>query len=165
MGETSLVVRTFVIRRALTGFPVARNILAHSGLLLFQEDGRYFTLERLDGSSGIRCEQIQIQVLKTFEYYQSIRMDDLVWTKQRHGQAVMGHRTVEEVKDFLTTYAKENPYESRTQNCHMAQEALRRWLGQDVPEPTRMVKFANWMGSWIPQTAMDSSNAREAHKD
>jgi hypothetical protein len=92
-------------------------------------------------------------------------MDDLVWTKQRHGQAVTGPRTVEEAKEFLTIYAKDNPYDSRTQNCHLAQETLRKWLGQDVPEPTGMVKLANWIGSWIHQTTMDNSNARDGHND
>ncbi|KAL2782410.1 hypothetical protein BJX66DRAFT_345859 [Aspergillus keveii] len=159
------IVRTFVIRRALTGLPLGKNILAHSGLLVLLRCGSFYILERLDGRSRMRCEEITFQVVHTHQYHQVITLDELRWTKQRYGQAVSPPRTVHEAQSFFIEYVQQYPYDSRFKNCHIAQEDVRRWLGLTVPEPSAMANAGIWLVSWIPQGAVDSSGGNVDEQD
>lgn len=98
-----------------------------------------------------------IEIIKSHEYYQDIRLDGVLWTKQRYGQPVLTPCTVDDARDFFLDHVRKHPYDSRSHNCHSAQENLRRWLGQTVPEPTAVTKLADWLASWMPTLGSVSS--------
>jgi hypothetical protein len=76
---------------------------------------------------------------------------------------VNGH-TVDEAKAFLRDYVENNPYDVRGVNCHLAQEELRRWLGLNVPRDKTITILANWIASWAPKPAVESS-AKGGHEE
>lgn len=72
------------------------------------------------------------------------------WTKQLRGETVNRDCTVDEARAFLEAYTREINYDPRNDNCHSAQEHLRIWLGQSVPEDRRFTTFMRDLASWIP---------------
>lgn len=60
MAGNQQIDRTFVVRRALSGMPLGRDIVAHSGLLLLTQDSNYYLIERLVGNEEASEKSISL---------------------------------------------------------------------------------------------------------
>ncbi|KAH1913608.1 hypothetical protein KXW47_005355, partial [Aspergillus fumigatus] len=150
MAGNQQIDRTFVVRRALSGMPLGRDIVAHSGLLLLTQDSNYYLIERLVGNEEVGFREVDIFVDKVYSTHQVIVMNGLKWTKQLRGEAVLRVCTVDEARTFFETHIREIKYDPQDNNCHSAQEHLRRWLGQSVSEDRPFTKATKKFASWFP---------------
>jgi hypothetical protein len=101
-------------------------------------------------------QEVDIIVNEALDSHQVITMAGMTWTKQARGSAVTRLCDVDEVRAFLLTYTQNFAYDPRNHNCHSAQEELRRWLGQSVPEDRPFTTFTRTLASWVPASIAKS---------
>lgn len=109
-----------------------------------------------DPRTTISFQEVEVLVDEVLDNHQVIAMAGIKWTKQLRGESVGRVCTVDEARTFLEVYTRETKYDSRNDNCHSAQEQLRRWLGQPIPEDRPLTRFTKSLASWIPASIANS---------
>jgi len=142
------VVHVYVIRRPLDKTPGSVDVLAHSGLLLKTDKGRFLVLEYMSDGKAHLTEGVPTDV-KTRNTSKDIKMKGYVirekagkvvefeWESQLKGKAVTAKFTPEELRESMQKLMSSGYSVWKAEHCHTAQERLRReTLGLDVPKVT-----------------------------
>lgn|ERR1711973_73082 len=140
-SSSDRIARVYVIRRNLSLFRIRWRLVAHSGLILQMRDGHQCVLEYLeDGLAhiydanpistrncwfGRRCKVLRMRDNENKMY---------TWTRQKYGTAFPSHLgsvTPQDAQTKMQSLMGYN-YNVLTNNCHKAQEKLRRAWGMRV---------------------------------
>ena len=124
--------KLLVIRRGLANAPVKGGYIAHSGVLQIYE-GKTYILEY--GPKGVSQKEIIVPNIDKLEEFE---VNGEKWSKQMTGNNIPQEYDPETLKKVMENITKSRgEYHLINNNCHMAQEGLRRAIGLTVENPYR----------------------------
>lgn len=122
--------RLLVIRRGLANAPVKVGSIAHSGILQIY-NGKTYILEY--GPNGVSQKEIQVPNIEQLEEFE---VNGEKWSKQMIGNNIPQEYEPDALKKIMEKLTNaRGEYNLINNNCHMAQESVRKALGLTVENP------------------------------
>lgn len=91
---------------------------------------------------------------------QTFMVDGTTWMKQTVGQSVKPDVTVRDVITSFSTHVKTYKYSPESRNCHEAQEAVRKPIEVNFPEPRFITRVTSTTATFVPWGILESSTCR-----
>ena len=121
--------KVYVVRRKLGGI-IKTGAISHSAILQKYND-KYYLTEVLE--TGVR--QVEVN-MKDIDNYTEFQFEDYQWSKQQKGDIVSEDYNPDIVKKKMeNVFNSRGKYNIYTNNCHLAQQDLRKALGINVENP------------------------------
>ncbi|KAL9657017.1 hypothetical protein ABK040_014566 [Willaertia magna] len=120
--------RCYVIRRSLRNTPIYANKIAHSGLLIEDQNGKFHLAEYMDDSKVKFYPNIDITI-ENKNCKDTFVFQGKLWDKQLIGKELPIGITPNNVKEVMERVTSLNNYHLLNHNCHIAQECTRVILG------------------------------------
>jgi len=153
IGMDSRIIHCWVVRRKIANTPIRWKDFAHSGLLfsplfllslltfplsflslyltglLFQTQSKEFFLVEYTKPGIAIAIPVTFQIISTNQEnsFEEIRMEGFTWTKQLKGRSYNGPLTPAQARAKMQGLM--NGYSLTEENCHFAQENLRKEMG------------------------------------
>jgi len=121
--------KVYVVRRKLGGI-IKTGAVSHSAILQ-KYNNKYYLTEVLE--TGVR--QVEVD-MKDIDHNTEFQFDDYQWSKQQNGNIISEDYNPDIVKKKMeNVFNSRGKYNVYTNNCHLAQQDVRRALGIDVENP------------------------------
>jgi hypothetical protein len=122
--------KLFVIRRGLNNAPLKGGYIAHSGILQIY-NGKTYLLEY--GNNGVSQKEIMVHDIDKLKEFEN---NGEKWTKQINGCVISPELEPKILKKIMTDLTNSRgDYHLINNNCHMAQESVRKAIGLTVDNP------------------------------
>ena len=149
--------RVFVIRCKVKSFLPSIGGLAHSALLISTKCNKGYYVLEYSKERKTQLYPVKFEVITTYhdKYYQDIKLNGTMWTKQLNGSAPIKQWTIEQAKQIIIDAFKDDYAISKNKCCHIAQQIVRKAMGLNVDKAfdinnyPSMIKqsfsFAEWL--------------------